>query len=188
MSGQRIGYVRVSTFEQNPDRQIEALKVDKLFVDKASGKDRNRPQLDALIDYVREGDTIVVHSLDRLGRNLDDLRQLVNGFTEQGIKVEFVKDNLTFTNEKSSMSLLLLSVMGAFAEFERAKIKERQMEGIVIAKKKGVYKGRKKSLTQQQTDDIVARVKSGEKKAKIARKFGISRETLYQYLRKNEAL
>lgn len=137
-----------------------------------------------MLDYAREGDTIVVHSMDRLARNLDDLRRLVTQLTEQQIKVEFIKEGLTFTGEDSPMSKLLLSMMGAFAEFERALIKERQMEGIALAKKRGAYKGRKAVLSQEQIDQIKIRVAQGDKKSHIARDFGISRETLYQYLRK----
>jgi len=121
--------------------------------------------------------------MDRLARNPDDLRRLVLGLTERGVVVEFVKEHLTFTSEENAMSKLLLSVMGAFAEFERALIKERQREGIAIAKKKGVYKGRKPSLTPERVQELRKRVKSGEKRAALAREFGISRETLYQYAR-----
>ena len=124
MKGQRIGYIRVSTFEQNPDRQLEHYKVDKTFTDKASGSDTKRPALEALLDFVREGDTIVVHSMDRLARNLIDLRCLVQKMTQRGIHIEFIKENLIFTGEDSPMANLLLSVMGAFAEFERSLIKQ----------------------------------------------------------------
>ena len=96
MHGQRIGYIRVSTLDQNPDRQLESAQVSKVFTDKASGKDTQRPQLDALLGYVREGDTLVVHSMDRLARNLDDLRRLVQQLTGRGVRIEFVKEGLTF--------------------------------------------------------------------------------------------
>ena len=129
MNGQRIGYVRVSSLDQNPDRQLEQISVDRTFTDKASGKDVDRPQLDALLRFAREGDTVVVHSMDRLARNLDDLRQIVRSLTGRGIRVEFVKEGLTFTGEDAPMATLLLSVMGAFAEFERALIRERQRGG-----------------------------------------------------------
>jgi len=120
MNGQRIGYVRVSSLDQNPDRQLEQIPVDRTFTDHASGKDVARPQLDALLRFAREGNTVVVHSMDRLARNLDDLRQIVRALTGRGIRVEFVKEGLTFTGEDAPMATLLLSVMGAFAEFERA--------------------------------------------------------------------
>jgi len=183
MTGQRIGYVRVSSLDQNPDRQLEQITVDRTFTDKASGKDVARPQLDTLLRFAREGDTVVVHSMDRLARNLDDLRRLVQLLTGRGIRVEFVKEQLTFTGEDSPMATLLLSVMGAFAEFERALIRERQREGIALAKQRGVYRGRKKALSEEGVGELRWRVSTGEKKAQVARDLGISRETLYQYLR-----
>ena len=183
MQGHRIGYVRVSSFDQNPERQLEQIQVDKVFTDKASGKDTQRPQLDALLSFVREGDTVVVHSMDRLARNLDDLRRLVQGLTQRGVRIEFVKEHLTFTGEDSPMANLMLSVMGAFAEFERALIRERQREGVALAKQRGAYKGRKKTLSPQDVAAAKERIKAGETKAKVARDLGLSRETLYQYLR-----
>ena len=182
MHGQRIGYVRVSTLDQNPERQLEQVAVDRIFTDHASGKDTERPQLEALLSFIREGDTLVVHSMDRLARNLDDLRRLVQGLTRRGVKVEFLKESLTFTGDDSPIATLLLSVMGAFAEFERSLIRERQREGIALAKKRGVYRGRKKHLSTEQAEQLRARVAAGEPKAAVARAFGISRETLYRYL------
>jgi DNA invertase Pin-like site-specific DNA recombinase len=181
--GKRVGYIRVSTVDQNTERQLEGVQLDKRFTDKASGKDANRPQLQAALEYLREGDVLVIHSMDRLARNLDDLRKLVTDLTVRGVIVEFVKEHLTFTGEDSAMSKLLLSVMGAFAEFERALLKERQREGIAIAKAKGVYKGRKPSLTPDRVAELRSRAIAGEKKAGLAREFKISRETLYQYIR-----
>ena len=178
-----IGYIRVSSFDQNPDRQLEGIPLRKKFIDHASGKDTQRPQLTALLDYVREGDTVIVHSMDRLARNLDDLRRLVTQLTTQKVSVQFIKENLTFTEEDSPLSKLLLSVMGAFAEFERALIRERQREGIALAKQRGAYRGRKKALSGEQVAELKRRVAAGEQKAKLAREFGISRETLYQYVR-----
>ncbi|WP_043602402.1 recombinase family protein [Solidesulfovibrio magneticus] len=186
MQGHRIGYVRVSSFDQNPERQLEHVQVDKVFTDKASGKDTRRPQLDALLAFVREGDTVVVHSMDRLARNLDDLRRLVHSLTQRGVRIEFVKESLSFTGEDSPMANLMLSVMGAFAEFERALIRERQREGISLAKQRGAYRGRKKALAQDRVLELRRRVAAGEKKAPLAREFGISRETLYQYLKTND--
>jgi DNA invertase Pin-like site-specific DNA recombinase len=187
MIGQRIGYVRVSTFDQNPERQLENIAVERTFIDKASGKDVKRPQLEELMKFVREGDTIVVHSMDRLARNLDDLRNIVQTLTKRGIRIEFVKEHLTFTEEEDNpMANLMLSVMGAFAEFERALIRERQREGIALAKKRGAYRGRKKSLSDDDIIKLRSRINTGEKKAQVARDFNISRETLYQYLRVTE--
>lgn len=180
--GKRVGYVRVSSIDQNTERQLEGVELDKTFTDKVSGKDVNRPQLKAALDYLRDGDVLVVHSMDRLARNLVDLRTLVDGLTGRGVQVEFVKEKLNFTGEDTLASKLLLNVMGAVAEFERAMLKERQREGIAIAKKAGVYKGRKPSLTPERVALLRARISAGEKKAALAREFGISRETLYQYV------
>jgi len=121
--------------------------------------------------------------MDRLARNLDDLRRVVRALTARGIRVEFVKEGLTFTGEDAPMATLLLSVMGAFAEFERALIRERQREGIALAKQRGVYRGRKKALSDAAVAELHRRVAAGEQKAQVARDLGISRETLYQYLR-----
>ena len=182
-TGKKIGYIRVSSFEQNPERQLDGLTLDKIFMDKASGKDTQRPQLDALLSYVRDNDTVMVHSMDRLARNLDDLRRLVQTFTQRHVTIQFIKEGLTFTGEDSPMANLLLSMMGAFAEFERALIRERQLEGIALAKKRGAYKGRKKVLTPEQIEALQERAKAGERKSQLARDFHISRETLYQYLK-----
>src|SRR5271170_7247718 len=141
--GQTVGYRRVSTLDQNTTRQLDGVELDRVFEDKLSGKDTNRPQLTAMLAHVREGDTVIVHSLDRLGRNLVDLRRIVSDLTERGVKVQFIKENLIFSGEDSPMSNLLPSMLGAVAEFERALILERQREGIAIAKRAGVYKGRK---------------------------------------------
>jgi len=183
MAGQRIGYVRVSTFEQNARRQLDEIPVDRLFIDQASGKDTKRPQLETMLAFVREGDTVVVHSMDRLARNLDDLRRLVQQLTRRAIRIEFVKEGLTFTGEDSPMAHLMLSVMGAFAEFERSLLRERQREGIVLAKQRGAYRGRKPSLSAAQITDLRRRIAAGERKAQVARELGVSRETVYQYLR-----
>jgi len=181
LSNQRIGYVRVSSVDQNTDRQLDGIPLARVFTDKASGADTKRPELDRLLAFVREGDTVVVHSLDRLARNLDDLRRLVSGMTQRGVRIEFVKESLTFTGEDSPMANLMLSVMGAFAEFERALLRERQREGIAMARERGVYRGRKPSLTEKQIAAMKKRIEAGESKATVARDLGVSRETLYRY-------
>jgi DNA invertase Pin-like site-specific DNA recombinase len=186
MNGQRVGYIRVSTLDQEAGRQLEGMQLDRTFTDHASGKDTKRPQLEQLLSFVRSGDTVIVHSMDRLARNLDDLRRIVQTLTGKGVRIEFVKENLTFTGEDSPMSNLMLSVMGAFAEFERSLIKERQREGIALAKKRGAYRGRKKALSPQEVAELRQRVASGISKAQVAREAGISRQTLYQYLHETE--
>src|SRR5688500_7707228 len=183
MVGQRIGYIRVSTLDQHTERQLDGIEVDKTFTDKASGKDTKRPQLELLMSFARSGDTVIVHSMDRLARNLDDLRRIVQTLTSRDVRIEFVKEHLSFTGEDSPMANLMLSVMGAFAEFERALIKERQREGIAMAKQRGAFKGRKKSLSQTEVAEIRRQIEAGTSKSQIAREFDISRETLYKYLR-----
>lgn len=179
---QRVGYVRVSTIDQNTERQLEGQDVDRTFTDKASGKDTKRPQLDAALKYLREGDTLVVHSMDRLARNVEDLLRLVRELTNRGVSVEFVKNNMIFSGESGAMSKLMLGILGSVAEFERELLKERQREGIAIAKTKGVYKGRKKALTDKQADEARRLAASGTPKAELAKKYGVTRQTIYQYL------
>lgn len=177
----RVGYQRVSTVDQNTDRQLEGVKLDKTFTDHASGKSTDRPELARALEYVRDGDTLVVHSMDRLARNLEDLRRVVRELTAEGVAVEFVTERLTFTGDDSPMNTLLLSMLGAVAEFERSQIRERQLEGIAIAKTKGVYKGRKPALTDDQADELTRRLEAGEPVAALAREYGVSRQSVYNY-------
>lgn len=182
--GQLVGYVRVSTFDQNENRQLDGVRTDRVFMDKASGKDIDRPQLSLMLSFVREGDTVICHSMDRLGRNLDDLRKMVLGLTARGVHVQFVKESLTFTGEDSPMANLLLSVMGAFAQFERELIRERQREGIELAKKAGAYRGRKHSLSAERAAELRKRLGKGENKSSLAREFGVDRTTVYRYAKR----
>ena len=183
MTGQNVGYVRVSTLIQNTARQLDGISLHKVFEEKASGKNTDRPQLTACMTHLREGDILHVHSMDRLCRNLDDLRRIVKELTGRGVMVKFHKEGLSFTGEDAPMSHLLLSMLGAVAEFERSIILERQREGIQIAKGEGKYKGRKPSLTTERVLELQRRVTAGEKKTSLAREFGVSRETVYTYVR-----
>lgn len=182
MAGQHVGYRRVSTLVQNTARQLDGVMLDKVFEDKQSGKDTDRPQLKACLDHLREGDMLHVHSMDRLARNLDDMRRIVKELTGRGVVVKFHKEGLEFAGDDSPMNTLLLSMLGAVAEFERALILERQREGIAIAKAAGKYQGRKPKLSEGQAQALRLKVAAGVPKAAVAREFGISRETLYQYL------
>ena len=143
---------------------------------------RGEASLEDLRRYVREGDTVVVHSMDRLARNLDDLRALVREFTEAGVAVEFVCEHMTFTGKDSPMQQLMLSLLGAVAEFERALIRERQREGIELAKKRGAYKGRRPSLNPEQVAQLRAQAAAGVPKTQLAKQYGIHRDTVYRYL------
>ena len=179
--GQTVGYVRVSTADQNTDRQLDGLELDTVFTDHASGKDTDRPQFQAMRAHVREGDEVVVHSMDRLARSLVDLRRTVDELTGKGVRVRFVKEGLTFGDTSDPCATLMLSVMGAVAEFERALLLERQREGIAIAKTKGVYKGRKPSLTDDQALEMDWRIADGgESASALAREYGVSRATVYK--------
>jgi DNA invertase Pin-like site-specific DNA recombinase len=197
-SGQVVGYIRVSSDDQNEARQLDGQNLDVTFTDKASGKNADRPKLQAMITHVRAGDTVMVHSMDRLARSVIDLRKIVDELVNKGVHVHFVKENLKFkkpsSEEKGSddlMADLMLSVMGAIAEFERGIIGERQREGINLAKKltgkDKVYLGRKHSLSAVQAADLKKRADTGEPKAGLAREFGISRAALYVYLGRDAA-
>jgi len=186
MAGEKVGYIRVSSIDQNIDRQLDGLVLDNIFTDRVSGKSTDRPALQEMLRHVRKGDHLFVHSMDRLARNLIDLRQIVADLTAKGVKVQFIKEGLTFTGDDAAMSVLLLSVMGAVAEFERSIIRERQAEGIKIAKTKGIYKGRKASLTYDQVEEIKIKIAAGVPKAKIAREYKCNRETIYRYLRDSQ--
>lgn len=176
----QVGYVRVSSVGQNTERQLDGIALDKVFTDKVSGATTDRPQLLAMLDYVREGDTIIVHSIDRLARSLADLLSLVESLTTKGVAVRFHKEQLHFTGEHSAMQKLMLSMMGSFAEFERSMIKERQAEGIAKAKVKGVYKGRVKAID----DDVIrAEVSTGTSYRKAAEKLGVSLSTVQRAMK-----
>lgn len=189
--GRIVGYARVSSEDQNLDRQLEALgNLSKsprtgeplLYTDKISGKDTNRPGLDALLDYVREGDVVRVASFDRLSRDLGDLRRLVKALTDQGVSVEFLHERLTFSGDDSPIANLMLNLLGSVAEFERAMIKERARQGIALAKKAGKYKGRVPALKPEQIEQARQQVEAGIPKAEVARRLGVSRQTLYDAL------
>jgi DNA invertase Pin-like site-specific DNA recombinase len=185
MKTQIIGYVRVSSIDQNEQRQLEGIELDRVFIDKASGKDTNRPQLQEALKYVREGDTFAVHSMDRLARNVEDMLRLVRELNAKGVTVHFVKENIQFTADKNDpRAALMFAMLGAFSQFEREMIRERQREGIALAKAKGVYKGRKPALTPSQIEELNERLKTCTNKAQLARNFGIHRDTLYKYVRK----
>lgn len=178
-----FGYIRVSSVDQNESRQLEGVEVQKTFIDRCSGKDTERPELQRALEHLREGDTLHVHSIDRLARNLQDLQKLVEGLNEKGVTVTFHTENLTFTGDDNPMQKLMFQMMGAFAEFERSLIKERQREGIEAAKRRGVYKGRKPALTPEQIEEVKVKVAQGANKASLARELKVSRQTIYAALK-----
>ena len=175
-----VGYRRVSSVDQALDRQ-DLGDVEKIFEEKLSGASASdRPALRDMIEWVREGDLILVYSIDRLARNLQDLLSIVSVLNAKGVSIRFIKDNLTFPPEGADgASRLYLSILGAVAEFERSIIKQRQREGIAKAKAKGVYKGRKPSIDKER---IVALREAGNSTYQIAEEMGISRMTVHRTL------
>ena len=186
VTGQVVGYARVSSASQNLDRQLEALRsagCERIFQEKVSGASRDREQLDAALTYLREGDTLICTSMDRLARSLPDLHSLVRELTDREIAVRFLKEGQIYSRESDSVSRLMLSLLGAVAEFERSLIRERQAEGIARAKARGVYKGRPTALDESQAQKLNDLAAVGVPKSKIAEQLGISRATVYRYLR-----
>ena len=189
MTGQHVGYIRVSSTDQNLDRQLVDIQLDEIFSDKVSGKDRKRPGLEDCLRHCRKGDTLHVHSMDRLARNLKDLKNLLDELTERNVQVQFHRENLLFGCDASPMNKLLLHIMGAVAEFERDMIRERQSEGIRAALKKGVRFGSDPKLTKAQETELVARChEPGANKKALAEEYGISRQTVYKILKRRERL
>lgn len=184
INGQHVGYVRVSSLLQNESRQLEGVELDITFMDKISGRDKNRPELTNCLKHLREGDTLHVHSIDRLARNLRDLESIISDLTGKGVAVTFHKEGLTFTGDDNSMNTLMLQVMGACAQFELSMIKERQREGIAIAKKKGIQIGRKATLNKDHIEQVKELWKSGKNKMEISKAMGVSRPTFYDFLKK----
>ena len=183
MTGKRIGYIRVSTDEQNPDRQIQGIDLDKKYIEYASAKSTNRPQLQIMLDFLREDDILIVHSMDRLARNLRDLLKIVDNLVSRKVTVKFIKENLIFDGNENPMAKFQLQIMGAMAELEYAINRERQREGIAEAKKQKKYKGSKKKLDAAGIEKLKIEMLTREPKRQIARNLGISHCTLYKYLR-----
>lgn len=185
----RVSYIRVSTVSQNEDRQIEALKkynIEKCFIEKISGKDRNRPMLNEMLNFVRDGDTIYIHDLSRLGRNTKDLLSIVEELENKGINLVSNKENI---DSSTATGRLMLTMIAAIAEFERENILERQAEGIAAAKAKGAYKGRQKvKVNKEQFESLLKQYNSRKiSKVKFAAALAISRPTLDKLLKEREA-
>jgi DNA invertase Pin-like site-specific DNA recombinase len=176
MSGKTIGYIRVSTVGQNTERQLDGIELDKVFEEKVSAKTKDRPKLNEMLDYIREGDSVVVHDISRLARNIQDLHHLVESITAKGATLQFKKEGLTFSGDKKDpMSQLLLSMLGAVYQFEREIMKERQREGIAVAKKAGKFKGRPTTISKE---EILRVVGEGNSIAKTAQILGVSQSSV----------
>ena len=186
MTGQQVGYIRVSSVDQNPDRQLKGIALDKVFTEQRSAVS-DRPVWESCLQYLREGDTLHVHSIDRLARSLTDLKDIIDTLVSSKVTVHFHSENLIFTHDKHDpLSMLLLHVIGAVAEFEHALIRERQREGIAAAKKKGKTWGRPAAVTQEQKQEIIKRIKQGERIKNLALEFDISRVSIYRYAGEDE--
>jgi DNA invertase Pin-like site-specific DNA recombinase len=184
----RIGYRRVSTLDQSTARQLDGVPLDKIFEDHLSGKDTQRPQLQAALEWAREGDWLIVHSIDRLARNFVQLRQIIDEQTKKGVTVQFIKENLILTGNDSSTSKLILGFFGLVAECERDWIRERQREGVALAKAKGIYKGRSPAIRtgNGKLAELQNLIANRTPVAEMARQLGVSRQTIYSALKQSQ--
>lgn len=191
---QTVGYIRVSSEDQNIDRQLDGIALDKVFIDKMTGSSKDRPQLKTMIEYVRYGDMVIVHSLDRMARNLGDLLEIIKTLNDKGVIFKSIKENLTLDGANPSpMDKFLLHILGAVAEFNRSLIREAQKEGIEKAKRKGRYKGRKPSLSKAQINDLKSMLEQKNSSIdnykkitldKLAKQFNVSLPTIKRYVKK----
>ncbi len=178
---ENIGYIRVSSEGQNTDRQLDGIVLDKRFTDKVSGASKDRPQLNACLQYIRQGDTLHIHSIDRLARSLRDLQELVDGLVSRGITIIFHTERLTFTNEENPVSTMMLQMLGMIAQFERTLTRKRQQEGIAIAKSKGKHCGRP-TIDYTRRDEAIELCKQGNNISQISRAMNLSRASIYKLL------
>lgn len=180
-----FSYKRVSTANQSVDRQLRGIKIDREYIDVMSGKNTDRPQLQALLGSLREGDVIHVHELSRLARNTKDLLDTVGQIVKLGASIKFHKENLSFDGRTSSpIQKLMLSMLGSIAQFERDLLLERQREGIALAKQRGVYKGRKSKFSESDIRKIKEEFKRTDNKTDLARRLKITRAYLYRLVKK----
>ena len=182
-----FNYIRVSTIQQNDERQLISIPCDREYREKLSGKDVNRPELKKLLDNLRVNDQINVHELSRLARNTQDLLKIVDQILEVGASIQFHKENLLFDGSKKDdpFQKLMLTMLGAISTFERDLMLERQREGIAIAKEKGKYKGRRSNFTNDDLSMIKNEFNQSTNKAKLAKKYDISRGYLYELVKKS---
>jgi DNA invertase Pin-like site-specific DNA recombinase len=185
MSGKAVGYIRVSSVDQNDQRQLEGVDLDQVFSEKMSGASASsRTALQSCLRYLRDGDTLHVHSIDRLARNMIELQSMVDELVGRGVSVVFHKEQLRFSaGADDAMQRLMLQMMGSFAEFERSMIKERQREGIAAAKRAGKHLGRKAALSDVQVAELRKAKAAGESAPALAKRYGVSRATVYEYLK-----
>ncbi len=178
---ENIGYIRVSSEGQNTDRQLDGIVLDKRYIDKVSGASKDRPQLTACLDYIREGDTLHIHSIDRLARSLRDLQEIVDSLVTRGVTVTFHTERLTFTSEENPVSTMMLQMLGMIAQFERTLTRKRQREGIDMAKAKGKHLGRP-SIDYTRRDEACTLLDQGNNISQISRAMGLSRASIYKLI------
>lgn len=186
-TGQNVAYRRVSTGEQNVDRQLDGMAFDAEFGDHITGSVKRRPELDKCLKHLRAGDTLHVHSIDRLARDMLHLQELVSGLVGRGVAVKFHKENLTFNGDDDPMSQLLLNVLGSFAQFERQMLIARVREANAARRARGERVGPKPKLTDAQRQEIKRRLDGGESKRSLAAEYGVSRGTIINAMRALEA-
>lgn len=178
----QVGYVRVSSADQNTDRQLEGVQLDKVFKEKVSGKSIDRPQLKLMLDYIREGDHVHVHELSRLGRSVIDLHEIVRAIREKGAKVTFHKEGMDFYPDKDAEPIqeLMFGMLANFAQFERSLIRQRQREGIEAAKAAGKHLGRPPVLNEEQKAEIKEKLQGGATPTELSKEYGCSRALIYK--------
>ncbi len=189
MTGQKIGYKRLSSTDQKTDRQLESLQLDIVFEEKISGKDTKRPQLEAMLGQLREGDHIYIHELSRLGRSMIDLYRLVDKILEKGVIITFLKEKITYAPGQVAdpMQEAMLGMLATFSQFERSLIRQRQREGIEAAKKAGKHLGRPVKLNDQQRAEVIEKHQEGMNPTQLSQEYGVSRGTIYNAVRLNTA-
>ena len=177
-----FNYIRVSTGEQNSARQLAGVAADRVYEEVASAKSSDRPELMAMLSNLRSGDTVNVHELSRLARSVKDLIEIVERILQAGAGVHFHKENLRFETGKTKdpFQNLMPNLLGSIAQFERELLLERQREGIAIAKSEGKYKGRKTKFSNKEIELIKNEFTTADNKTQLAKKWGISRQYLYQ--------
>ncbi len=185
MKGSNVGYIRVSSNGQNTDRQLDGVTLDKVFTEKVSGGSTDkRVELQSCIEWFRDGETLHIHDISRLARNLSDLQDLVKKLNAKGVTVKFHKESLTFEGGKDNpMNTLMLQIIGAIAQFEKSLINERQAEGIAKALAKGVKFGVDKKLDDAQIRAIKAQIAAGASVTTLAKQYDVSRQTIYRMIK-----
>jgi len=178
---ENVGYIRVSSESQNTDRQLDGIILDRTFTDKLSGATKDRPQLQLCLQYLRRGDTLYVHSIDRLARSLRDLEDIVKSLTSRDVTVIFHTQGLTFTSEANPVSTMMLQMLGVIAQFERTLTNTRQREGIAVAKAKGKHMGRP-TIDYNRRNEAIELCKQGMNISQISRAMGLSRSSINKLL------